>query len=97
MKTEGPINQGEKEITNFCGQRNNDINIIAPPGNDSLMDNNDKEFNYDNQDNVKLGKHAVVFLVFLFTGPIKMVWVACYFRSRSSTRNEQNDSPLQTN
>ena len=68
MKTEGPINQGEKEITNFCGQRNNDINIIAPPGNDSLMDNNDKEFNYDNQDNIKLRKHAVDLLVFSLPG-----------------------------
>ena len=39
MKTEGPVNQGEREITHFSGQRNDDMNEIAPPGNGSLMDN----------------------------------------------------------
>jgi len=58
MQTEGPINQGEKEITTFSGQRNDDIYQIAHPGNSSLMDYDDKEnkreFNYVNQDNIKL-------------------------------------------
>ena len=63
MQTEGPIDQGEKEIkTNFSCQRNDDINEIAPPGNGSLMDNDDKEnkreFNYVNQDNIKLGESS---------------------------------------
>ena len=53
MQTEGPIDQGEKEIkTNFSCQRNDDINEIAPPGNGSLM------FNYVNQDNIKLGESS---------------------------------------
>ena len=58
MKAEGPVNQGEREITHFSGQRNDDINEIAPPGNGSLMDNDDKELHYGSQDNIKLGKSA---------------------------------------
>ena len=58
MKTEGPVNQGEREITHFSGQRNDDVNEIAPPGNGSLIDNDDKELHYGSQDNIKLGKSA---------------------------------------
>ena len=63
MQTEGLINQEEMEIaTNFSGQRNNDINGIAPPSNGSMMDNdvneNNREFNYVNQDNIKLGESS---------------------------------------
>ena len=64
MQIEGPINQGEKEIAiTFSGQRNDDINEIAPPGNaGSPMDNEDngnkREFNYVSQDNGKLGESS---------------------------------------
>jgi len=63
LQTEGPINQGEKEITTFfSGQRNDDINEIAPPGNGSVMNNdvkeNKRQFNYVNQDNIKLGESS---------------------------------------
>ena len=67
MKTEGPANQREKEITKFSRQRNDDIKEIAPPGNGSLMDNDDNEFNYVNQDNIKLKR--VIRLVSVCTIP----------------------------
>ena len=63
MQTEGLINQEEMEITtNFSSQRNNDINETAPLGNGSMMDNdvneNNREFNYVNKDNRKLGESS---------------------------------------
>ena len=62
MQTEGPMNQRENKITNFFDQRNDDTNEIAPPGNGSVMEpegkENKKEFNYVNQDSIKVGESS---------------------------------------
>ena len=67
IQTEGPTNQGEMEITTYFPDQRNDINVIALPGNGSLMDNDDdkenkREVNYVNQHHRNLKESSGQFL-----------------------------------